>query len=62
MLGRYTRPGDIVLDPLAGFGTTTAVTERMRRVGYGVELLAERADCIRSRVAHAERILTGDGR
>lgn len=62
ILERYTRPGDIVIDPFAGFGTTIAVAERMDRIGYGVELLPERADYIRARVAHPDRVLTADAR
>jgi DNA modification methylase len=33
-----TQPGDRVLDPFAGSGTTVAVAERLGRVGIGVEL------------------------
>lgn len=62
ILEQYTLPGDIVIDPFAGFGTTIAVAERMRRAGYGIELLPDRADFIRARVEHPERVLTGDAR
>lgn len=62
MLERYTRPGDVVLDPFAGFGTTIAVAERMGRIGYRVELRSDLADYIRGRVAHPERVFTGDSR
>jgi hypothetical protein len=61
-LERYTRPGDVVLDPFGGFGTTVAVAERMGRVGFCVELLEDRAEHIRGRVAHPERVITGDAR
>ena len=62
ILATYTEPGDVVLDPFVGFGTTVAVAERMDRVGYGVELLEDRADFARARVAHPERVITGDAR
>ena len=61
-LGLYTTPGDVVLDPFVGFGTTVAVAERMDRVAFGVELLEERAHYARSRVRYPERIITGDAR
>lgn len=34
----WTNPGDIVLDPFAGIGSTPYVAIRMRRRGMGVEL------------------------
>ncbi len=62
VLSLYTEPGDVVLDPFVGFGTTIAVAERMDRVAFGVELLDDRADYARSRVRYPERIITGDAR
>lgn len=46
----YTAPGDTVLDPFAGYGTTLAAAERMGRRAVGVELLADRVRHIRRRV------------
>ncbi|HET9416469.1 MAG TPA: DNA methyltransferase, partial [Candidatus Limnocylindria bacterium] len=31
LIGHASRPGDLVLDPFAGYGTTVAVAERMAR-------------------------------
>jgi hypothetical protein len=42
VLAEYTSPGDRVLDPFAGYGTTLVVAERMRRAAVGVELLGSR--------------------
>src|SRR5262245_54472284 len=36
-LKEFTRPGDRVLDPFAGLGTTLFVAEEMRRIPFGVE-------------------------
>ena len=36
-LRQFTGPGDVVLDPFAGYGTTLIVAEAMDRVPYGVE-------------------------
>jgi DNA modification methylase len=33
-----TNPGDIVLDPLLGFGTTVVAAERTDRICYGLEV------------------------
>src|SRR5271157_1356775 len=34
----FTKPGDIVFDPMAGTGTVNYVCEQLGRVAYGVEL------------------------
>lgn len=59
---RLTAPGDVVLDPFVGFGTTAVVAERLGREGWGIELDGERAAFVRSRVQAAERILEADAR
>jgi DNA modification methylase len=56
----FTRPGDLVFDPFAGFGTTLAVAERMGRNVLGLELLPERVDFIRRRLRNPAAILEGD--
>ena len=42
----YTIPGDIVLDPFLGTGTTVKVARRMGRVGVGYEIRGEMAETI----------------
>jgi len=61
-LRQYTRPGDVVLDPFAGYGTTLIVAEAMGRVPYGVEFDARRAGYIRSQVRQAANLIHGDAR
>jgi DNA modification methylase len=61
VIGRLSRPGDRVLDPFAGFGTTLAVAHRLGRSAVGVELLPERVELVRSRVPGAT-IIEGDVR
>jgi site-specific DNA-methyltransferase (adenine-specific) len=46
-------PGDLVLDPFAGSGTTLAVAKRLLRRYVGIELSAEYADRIRRRLEAA---------
>jgi DNA modification methylase len=58
----FTSPGDRVLDPFAGFGTTLAVSQALGRVAVGIELLADRVEIIRRRVGAGARIIEGDVR
>jgi tRNA G10 N-methylase Trm11 len=60
MVERLTRPGDVVLDPFAGFGTTLAVAAELGREGWGVELDPDRAAHVRSRLAEPQRLIEGD--
>lgn len=62
VLEEYTVPGDRVLDPFAGFGTTLAVSEQLGRVAVGIELLPERFEIIRKRVTPKTEIIRCDAR
>jgi site-specific DNA-methyltransferase (adenine-specific) len=46
-----SNPGDLVLDPFAGSGTTLAVAKRLGRRYLGLELSAEYAEKIRERLS-----------
>ncbi|MFQ3595750.1 MAG: site-specific DNA-methyltransferase, partial [Sphingomonadaceae bacterium] len=46
-----TKPGDLVLDPFLGTGTTAAVARRLNRRFIGIEREATYADLARERVA-----------
>ena len=61
-LERYTQPGDTVLDPFAGFGTTLYTAEAEGRLAYGIEYDRQRADFIRTNLQHPERLIPGDAR
>jgi DNA modification methylase len=61
-LRRYTQPGDSVLDPFAGYGTTLVVAEAMGRLAYGIEFDARRAKYIRSLLQHPANLIHGDTR
>jgi site-specific DNA-methyltransferase (adenine-specific) len=45
-----TNPGDVVLDPFAGSGTTLAVAKRLRRQYLGMELSGAYAEAVRDRL------------
>lgn len=49
-----TNPGDVVLDPFAGSGTTLAAAKRLGRQYLGVELSPDYADAVRERLARIE--------
>lgn len=49
-----TQPGDKVLDPFAGSGTTLAVAKRLGRQYLGVELSEQYADGVRQRLQRVE--------
>jgi SAM-dependent methyltransferase len=59
---RLTDPGDVVLDPFAGFGTTLVAAESLGRDAFGVEFDFERATFIRSRMRAPDRLFTADAR
>lgn len=51
IVGVSSNPGDTVLDPFAGSGTTLAVAKEMSRVGIGIELNPDYARIAAERVA-----------
>jgi len=57
-----TDPGDVVLDPFAGYGTTLVVAERLGREAIGVELLAEHLEIARAKTTGRARLVHGDAR
>ena len=57
-----TRPGDLVLDPFAGFGTTLVVAERLGRRALGIELMPDRVSQVRRRIGPEAVVLQGDAR
>jgi tRNA G10 N-methylase Trm11 len=61
-LAEYTRVGEVVFDPFAGFGTTLLVAEAMERRAIGLEYDRDRWNYTRSRLRHPETLLHGDAR
>jgi DNA modification methylase len=57
-----SQPGDLVLDPFAGYGTTVVVAERMGRRAIGIELIPEHLEITRRRSGGASRLILGDAR
>lgn len=61
-LEEHTRPGDVVFDPFAGFGTVLVVAEELGRRACGIELDARRFGYARSRLRRPESLVHGDAR
>jgi DNA modification methylase len=62
VIGYATQPGDLVLDPFAGYGTTVVVAERMGRRTIGIELVPEHLEIARRRSSGQARLILGDAR
>jgi DNA modification methylase len=62
VIGYASRPGELVVDPFAGYGTTLAVAERMGRRALGIELVPEHLEIARRRTSGAARLILGDAR
>ena len=62
VIGHASRPGDLVLDPFMGYGTTVAVAERMGRRAIGIELIPEHLAIARRRMTGTARLVLGDAR
>jgi len=62
VIAHTTKPGDLVLDPFAGYGTTVAVAERMGRRAIGIELVPAHLEIARRRTNGSGTLILGDAR
>ncbi len=53
----FTRPGDTVLDPFAGSGTTLVVAQEMKRKPIGIEIVPEYVEGIEARLRYSQKQL-----
>jgi DNA modification methylase len=60
VIGHASRPGELVLDPFAGYGTTVMVAERLGRRAIGIELVPEHLEIARRRTGGGGRLILGD--
>lgn len=56
----FTKKGDLVLDPFAGFGTTLFAAQDTGRVGFGIEYDSKRCEYIKNRLKAPNRIINAD--
>jgi DNA modification methylase len=61
-IDEFTRPGDRVFDPFAGFGTTLLAAEAAGRIPLGLEYDPARVAYVRERLADPAAIIHGDAR
>jgi DNA modification methylase len=69
-IGRYSRPGELVLDPMCGIGTTLVEAIHLNRTAIGVELEPRWASLAAANLTHARErgapgralVLHGDAR
>ena len=61
-IDHFTKPGDTVFDPFAGFGTTLLIAEHMGRIPFGIEIDKERYEFAHSKLNTKENIIHGDSR
>lgn len=60
LIREFTKKGDKVLDPFAGFGTTLLVAQKLGRIAVGIEYDPERCNYIKKRLKSPSRIIPGD--
>ena len=53
----FTKPGDLVLDPFMGSGTTIRVAQRMQRNAVGIEILPEYCKMVEKQIIPAYNLL-----
>ncbi len=53
----FSVPGDTVLDPFAGSGTTLYVAQEMKRKAIGIEIVPEYVEAIEARLGHLQKQL-----
>jgi len=58
----FTKEGDAVFDPFAGYGTTLLVAEAMWRDPYGIEYTGSKAEYIRGLLKQPDHLIHGDSR
>jgi len=54
-IATYTKPGELVLDPMAGIGTTVVEAVHLDRHGYGIEYEPRWAELAAANIRHATR-------
>ena len=53
----FTQPGDTVLDPFMGSGTTNVVASKLQRNSIGIEIVPEYYDMVKSQIPSVELFL-----
>ena len=59
-LNEFTKEGDFVFDPFAGYGTTLIAAEKMNRIPFGIEYESEKGKYIKNRIKHKDNLIIGN--
>ena len=59
---KFSKKGQVVFDPFAGFGTTLLMAEELGRLGYGIEYSKPKADYVQKLLEREDRLIHGDSR
>lgn len=59
-INHFSKPGDMVFDPFAGFGTTLYAAEKLGRKAFGIEYISERVEFIKTIITKPNNIIHGD--
>lgn len=57
---RYTKRGEMVFDPFAGYGTSLRVSSRLNRKAFGIEIVPERVVYAQSVLSEDAEMVSGD--
>ncbi len=60
VMSRFSKEGDIVLDPFAGFGTTLHVAQSMNRNAIGFEIDSKRAEFANKGLKEPNKVINAD--
>ncbi|MEK6963172.1 MAG: DNA methyltransferase [Nanoarchaeota archaeon] len=60
ILKEYTKKGDKIFDPFAGFGTTLLMAQKLGRIGIGIEYDKKRYEYIKSKLKEPNKIIHGN--
>ncbi len=59
---QYTKPGQIVFDPFAGYGTVLIAAQKLKRIGMGIEYNKTRRNKAAKKLKSPSKIIHGDVR
>lgn len=59
-LKKYTKSGDKIFDPFSGLGTSLIISEKMKRLPFGIEFDIKRCNFVKSKLKYKENLICSD--